>query len=340
MINNSSSFLFVTGENPDADHPNGDLDRIDLSASVMPLRSSSDKGLYGIDLAFLLEAACERSKAAYSNDDPRPNDIVTFTRNISLRQIRLIDEKTRSSLTSSRWLCDYQYMANEWVQNGSVTFADLAPHEIENGQGLHSVSEIYASGNIDIDNRTVRKLFENARRLFAFVRCSTETGSGFPLSSIRWSDSNDDYDVSYVHSRRHTLANVPTVYAHYASGVTDNQDDGSETDHTLKGSKTSTWTLKYSDGSDDHFILLHVEASSNYSPRVHGYYVAYVPSYSSVIRYGAVVGIVQNLLSDLGITLLHCGDGNADSDPISQSVSVQIVKVFARCNLRNRTKWW
>lgn len=56
-----SDFLYVTGENIDTEHPHGDLDRIMIGNHIMPMRSQDEKNiLYGMDPAFLCEAACER----------------------------------------------------------------------------------------------------------------------------------------------------------------------------------------------------------------------------------------------------------------------------------------
>lgn len=71
MITDVSEYLFVTGENIDADHPHGDLDRIIIDGDIMPLRTgttltgvSRKNLLRGEDPAFLMEAACERETAA------------------------------------------------------------------------------------------------------------------------------------------------------------------------------------------------------------------------------------------------------------------------------------
>lgn len=79
MINNVSEYQFVTGQNIDAQHPHGDLDRIIIDGGIMPLRSSSASAastinwkncLRGEDIAFLMEAYCERMNAmrySYNN---------------------------------------------------------------------------------------------------------------------------------------------------------------------------------------------------------------------------------------------------------------------------------
>lgn len=71
MITDVSEYLFLTGENIDADHPHGDLDRIIIDGDIMPLRTgttatgvSRKNLLRGEDPAYLYEAACERETAA------------------------------------------------------------------------------------------------------------------------------------------------------------------------------------------------------------------------------------------------------------------------------------
>lgn len=90
MITDVSEYLFVTGENIDADHPHGDLDRIIIDGDIMPLRTgttltgiSRKNLLRGEDPAFLLEAACERRAATGTSELP-----TTFTRKVDGSNLR------------------------------------------------------------------------------------------------------------------------------------------------------------------------------------------------------------------------------------------------------------
>lgn len=54
-------FYFVKGDNVDAGHPFGDLDRIIIGNDIMPVRAADKKKhLRGIDIAFIEEAAADR----------------------------------------------------------------------------------------------------------------------------------------------------------------------------------------------------------------------------------------------------------------------------------------
>ena len=90
MITDVNEYLFVTGENIDADHPHGDLDRVVIDGDVMPLRTGTNSTgmsrkniLRGEDPAFLLEAACERRAVTGTSELP-----TTFTRKVDGSNLR------------------------------------------------------------------------------------------------------------------------------------------------------------------------------------------------------------------------------------------------------------
>ena len=88
----ASDFIHVYGVNTDADHPYGDLDRIDLTADIMPKRDDSDNRLFGIDPAFLLEAAYERYDAVNNKDGVSR---APFSRKITDSAVRIGDQLRR-----------------------------------------------------------------------------------------------------------------------------------------------------------------------------------------------------------------------------------------------------
>lgn len=66
MISRASDYVFVTGANVDVEHPHGDLDRISITGDIMPNLSLDPYPLRGEDIAFLMEATCERMSAQYN----------------------------------------------------------------------------------------------------------------------------------------------------------------------------------------------------------------------------------------------------------------------------------
>ena len=60
MVKSAAEYEYVTGAHIDAEHPHGDLDRIQIDGNVMPLRG--DEVVRGEDIAFLMEFAMQRLK--------------------------------------------------------------------------------------------------------------------------------------------------------------------------------------------------------------------------------------------------------------------------------------
>lgn len=134
MINNVSEYQFVTGQNIDAQHPHGDLDRIIIDGGIMPLRSSSSSAastinwkncLRGEDIAFLYEAACERLRAMsvlYG-----PSYVGSFSREVRADivnnigfDIRLLFERSGSGYWNSAWIKDGVYPTSPAVFEPSL----------------------------------------------------------------------------------------------------------------------------------------------------------------------------------------------------------------------------
>lgn len=125
MINNVSEYQFVTGQNIDAQHPHGDLDRIIIDGGIMPLRSSSSSAastinwkncLRGEDIAFLMEACCERMNAMSIILDDSHSRV--FGSTVSRYQVDNIATDVREIFYTSGGHGGWGRWGYPWIKNG------------------------------------------------------------------------------------------------------------------------------------------------------------------------------------------------------------------------------
>lgn len=125
MINNVSEYQFVTGQNIDAQHPHGDLDRIIIDGGIMPLRSSSPSAastinwkncLRGEDIAFLMEACCERMNAMSIILDDSHSRV--FGSTVSRYQVDNIATDVREIFYTSGGHGGQGRWGYPWIKNG------------------------------------------------------------------------------------------------------------------------------------------------------------------------------------------------------------------------------
>lgn len=93
MISTASDFYRVTGADIDADHPHGDLDRIDLGWSAWFSRRGVGSAVRGDDIAFLMDFAQRR------------NYMATSGKRLSFGEYEEINPVTVDDVSSTTWPC-------------------------------------------------------------------------------------------------------------------------------------------------------------------------------------------------------------------------------------------
>lgn len=90
MILKPQDYLFVDGNDATAANPHGDLARILMNGKILPTLATDEKPwkVRGEDVAFLLEAACERRAVANNEYPPVRGQHATFSRYRSAAQMR------------------------------------------------------------------------------------------------------------------------------------------------------------------------------------------------------------------------------------------------------------
>lgn len=343
MIHQADEFVFITGEAIDADHPHGDLDRIDLTENVLPERMEPF-GIYGIDVAIMLEGVYERDAAPSNQNEPSmpPTANRKFTRKLSHSQVLFIARTLVSLMDSGRWVQNPWLIEEKWIDESSDDLGNIFPEVIMNSEQFRSMDELLnGAENVKISSSLTANMLYNSDLFVQYwISSGPSGGNGFP--ALKWSSAYDDYAISYLLRQFVSLAGVPTVFHHAAIGVTEDSQTGDECDHMLKSHRVS-WDVKFDDGGDLLILfVLNVTASRKSALDSDSFdrdFVVVVDNRSHELDMKVVADRSSEILGAAGIELVHVGDGEKDKPAISQSVSIMVRRTFILPYLRYKTRW-
>ena len=190
-------FQFVQDANVDADHPHGDLDRIDCDVELLPDRNGNE--LFGHDVAFLYEAVAER----YLATDPDGSDHAIFDlvlranghgRETDRVTLRAIYDHLRDMMCSTG--SDTCWFTSKWdttefpkLIDGSDSIEGCFVNVLREGSPL--VPDI---SDQDWNSLKLRRLF--LATLFFSNLATFGTYFSFPLARCWLLARKEDFDIS------------------------------------------------------------------------------------------------------------------------------------------------
>ena len=329
MITDVSEYLFVTGENIDADHPHGDLDRIIIDGDIMPLRTGTTSNgvsrknlLRGEDPAFLYEAACERETAADVSMVP-----AIFTRKVdgfnlrsALGRIKNVAPHFISSMPSSHLLGPSEQDDPFALSRRSAADISTPSDAFDNGKPLSRAS--------------VESLFNDLKSLTMTPRYQPKT----------FGSSN--YEVLRSLVADYPMSTVPGVsggvtWRDYGGRTIHDPDTGDEIHNAYGGNARTTSGFSASAPAFAFPVSYHwfgeffVEQGSTRE-----FVIIDLGLTTAEI---SVSGATLISLAQSAVTLAGCAwePGSVEmTEDVNHTTNVSISRAWCVVTLGNHTKWW
>lgn len=341
-ITKPEDLLFVEGANVDTEHPLGDLNRIDWSLPIMPLRTGNTdvkdedgeyvpkkKILAGIDKAFLIEALNERNYARYPN--------------------WVIAKETFSRAIESDWLnrivFENQFRDNSWVKVIDFTNVDLSESDSVFNNHFYVLGDIelpssafaYDGGLVLADMeaafRDIGKL--NYYKLLSPSQYYTTTKTiyqDYPIGTHHWDFAGGSNAYHYCANTN----NFGGIGSPNGSGamVLTSFDSALNTGAYAKSILFYIFKLSFEEKylapfAEDYviktfnmYVKVNVDASNNNKPSVSDFNNA-----------------IDRCLQHKGIEKKQARPVSDEEWVEDQEIHVNIVSSYAICELRDRTRW-
>lgn len=237
MIKSPQEYLFVDGDNATVANPHGDLARIMMNGKILPTLAQDEKPwkVRGEDVAFLLEAACERLAVANNEYPPVRGDHATFSRYRSAAQMKGIISLLESALVfkgaDEGWLKPAELLLDDHVwpdMNNPLHSLDrnlvdpstaLAGTFLTKNEMTSDKKDFYVYARLNPNE--IMKIYSDVRSMDRFCLSFQASSITPSLSSY----SPDYYTISGTITNPNAYTNTYSFY-NYVYQIERRDDDG------------------------------------------------------------------------------------------------------------------